>query len=222
MNFYYGLVEAATNAWGFVEETDPRVHQDMIFLTCDEWKQLLREQSQGRQIVQWDGEVFTAEPGRYYVDAEGWHKKTDEEFNNEKAAESRQNLINKCYEIKAAKAYGGVIINNMLVFETNQTAITNTVASMALMDDEGTASWKFYTIDGIPSVQQITKLQLAGIAKFGQAMINQCFIVEGAANQQLEQATVEQLINPEWVAAFEAQVQAAMDQVDNHLVVQFA
>ena len=114
MNFYYGLVDQATNAWGFVEETDPRVHQDMIFLTCDEWKQLLREQSQGRQIVQWEGEVFTAEPGRYYVDAEGWHKKTDEEFNNEKAAESRQNLINKCYEIKAAKAYGGVIINNSI------------------------------------------------------------------------------------------------------------
>lgn len=222
MNFYYGLVDEATNAWGFVEETDSRVHPGMIFLTTEEWQQLLREQSQGRQIVQWEGEVFTAEPGRYYVDSEGWHKKTDEEFNQEKANQARQNLIQKIYEIKAAKAYGGVIINNLLVFETNQTAITNTVASMALMDDEGTASWKFYTIDGLPSVQQITKAQLAGIAKFGQAMINQCFIVEGGANEQLAQATVAQLIDSDWVAAFEAQIQAAMDEVDNHLTVQFA
>ena len=222
MNFYYGLVDEATNAWGFVEETDPRVHEGMVYLTRDEWKALLAGQSRGLQICYYEGKVFNAEPGRYYLDEEGWHKKTDEEFNEQKANEKRQYLINKIYEIKAAKAYGGVIINNLLVFETNQTAITNTVASLALMQDGQTASWKFYTITGIPSVQVITKQQLAGIASFGQAMINSCFEIEGQANVQLQSATTEQLINEEWVAAFEAQVQSAMDEVDNHITVNFS
>ena len=70
----------------------------------------------------YEGKVFNAEPGRYYLDDDGWHKKTDEEFNNEKAAEKKQYLVNKIYEIKAAKAYGGIIINDLLVFETNQTS----------------------------------------------------------------------------------------------------
>ena len=222
MNFYYGLVDEATNAWGFVEETDPRVHEGMVYLTRDEWKALLAGQSRGLQICCYEGKVFNAEPGRYYLDEEGWHKKTDEEFNEQKANEKRQYLINKIYEIKADKAYGGVIINNLLVFETNQTAITNTVASLALMQDGQTASWKFYTITGVPSVQVITKQQLAGIASFGQAMINSCFEIEGQANVQLQAATTEQLINEEWVAAFEAQVQSAMDEVDNHITVNFS
>lgn len=222
MNFYYGLVDEATNAWGFVEETDPRVHKDMVYLTREEWQALLAGQSKGLQICYYDGKVFNAEPGRYYLDEEGWHKKTDEEFNNEKAKEKKEYLINKIYEIKADKAYGGVIINKMLVFETNATAITNTVASLALMSDTATASWKFYTVDGKPSVQKITKAQLAGIAQFGQSMINACFEVEGAANVQLEAATVEDLINDEWVTTFETQVQAAMDKIENNITIEFA
>lgn len=222
MNFYYGLVDEATNAWGFVEETDPRVHKDMVYLTREEWQALLAGQSKGLQICYYDGKVFNAEPGRYYLEDDGWHKKTDDEFNEDKAKEKREYLVNKIYQIKADKAYGGVIINNLLVFETNQTSITNTVASLALMADTASANWKFYTVTGVPSVQKITKVQLAGIAQFGQAMINSCFEVEGAANVQLEAATTEQLIDEEWVAAFEAQVQAAMDKIENHLTVEFA
>ena len=222
MNFYYGLVDEATNAWGFVEETDPRVTQDMVYVTEEEWKALLAGQSSGLQICYYEGRVFTAEPGRYYLDEEGWHQTSEEDFNRQKAEEKRQYLVNKIYEIKADKAYGGVIINNLLVFETNQTAITNTVASLALMSDEQTASWKFYTVTGVPSVQVITKAQLAGIAAFGQRMINACFEIEGAADNQLQQATVAQLNNPEWVAAFEAQVQSAMDEVDNHITINFS
>lgn len=221
MNFYYGLVDEATNAWGFVEETDPRVHEGMIYLTHEEWQALLAGQSRGLAIVYYEGRVFNAEPGRYYLDDEGWHMKTDEEFNNEKAAESKENLVNTIYEIKAERAYGGVIINNLLRFETNQTAITNTVASLALMDDEQTAAWKFYTLDGRPSVQQVTKAQLGYIAKFGQAMINQCFIVEGQYDTQLASATVEQLIDPEWCETFEASCRAAMSQVNNEITINF-
>lgn len=222
MNFYYGLVDEATNAWGFVEETDPRVHEGMVYLTTEEWQALLAGQSRGLQICYYEGKVFNAEPGRYYLDDDGWHKKTDEEFNNEKAAEKKQYLVNKIYEIKAAKAYGGIIINDLLIFETNQTSITNTVASLSLMPDGGSANWKFYTIDGKPYVQQITKVQLGQLAIFGQQMINECFAIEGTADAQLDQATVEQLIDAEWVEAFEAQVQTAMDAVNNHITVAFS
>lgn len=222
MNFYYGLVDKATNAWGFVEETDPRVHEGMVYLTTEEWQALLAGQSRGLQICYYEGKVFNAEPGRYYLDDDGWHKKTDEEFNNEKAAEKKQYLVNKIYEIKAAKAYGGIIINDLLVFETNQTSITNTVASLSLMQDGGSANWKFYTVDGKPYVQQITKVQLGQLAIFGQQMINECFAIEGTADAQLDQATVEQLIDAEWVEAFEAQVQTAMDAVNNHVTVAFS
>lgn len=221
MNFYYGLVDKATNAWGFVEETDPRVHKDMVYLTAQEWNALLAGQSQGLPICYYEGKVFNAEPGRYYVDNDGWHKKTDEEFNAEKADEKRKYLINRLYEIKADKAYGGVIINDLLVFETNQTSITNTVASLALMADDQQASWKFYTIDGVPSVQKITKQQLAGIAKFGQAMINSCFEIEGQANAELEKATTEQLIDDEWVKTFEETIKNNIDAVDNKITIQF-
>lgn len=222
MNFYYGLVDKATNAWGFVEETDPRVHEDMIFLTEEQWKALLDGQSQGLQICYYDGEVFNAEPGKYYLDEEGWHKKTDDEFNEEKAATKKAYLINKIYEIKAKKAYGGVKINNLLLFETNSTAITNTVASLALMSNDSTASWKFYTIDGKPHVQQITKQQLAGIAQFGQSMINACFQIEGQANTQLEQASIENLLDEQWVNEFENNVQTLMDAVPNTITIDFA
>lgn len=223
MNFYYGLVDADTNAWGFVEETDPRVHEGMIYLTTAEWQALLSGQSQGKPIVYYDGRVFNdEEPGRHYLDDDGWHRKSDEEFNAENAEKARQELIQYTYQCKADKAYKGVIINNMLIFETNQTAITNTVASLALMDDEGTANWKFYTITGAPTVQPVTKQQLGYIAKFGQNMINQCFAVEGTYNTQIEAATVEQLIDAEWVAAMKASIDAAMAEVNNNITIQFA
>lgn len=232
MNFYYGMVDEANKSWGFVEETDNRAWEDaehtvlkptMIFLTNEEWQAVLSEQSKGKAIVGYGGKCFGAEQGRYYTDEDGvWRKKTDEEFNNEKAAAKREELVQTVYQIKADKAYKGVIINDLLIFETNQTAITNTVASLALMPEEGTASWKFYTITGEPVVQQITKLQLAGIAQFGQDMINKCFAVEGQANETLKAATVENLIDSEWVENYTAQVQAAMDAINNHITVAFS
>lgn len=130
-------------------------------------------------------------------------------------------LVQKLYDIKAEKAYGGVIINDQLIFETNQISITNTVASLALMSDTGTSAWKFYTIDGQPVTQQITKLQLLGIAQFGQHMINQAFEVEGNFNQALAIATVEELNNPEWCALFIQEAQEAMDLVNNQMFVSF-
>lgn len=232
MNFYYGLVDEENKAWGFVEETDNRAWEDaehtilketMIFLTKDQWQQILAEQSMGRQIVGYNGECFTAEQGRYYIDDDGvWQRKTDEQFNAEKAAAKAKELVNTLYEIKAGKAYGGIIINEMLLFETNQTAVTNTVASLALMSDQATANWKFYTLQGAPSFQVVTKAQLAGLAAFAQNMMNQCFAVEGTYDAQLQQATVAQLTDDEWVATFVAQAQAAMDEINNNITINFS
>lgn len=231
MNFYYGLVDEENKAWGFLEETDNRAWEDeehtilkdtMIFLTEEEWQALLSGQSRGYAIASYEGRVFNAEPGRYYVDDEGvWQMKSDEQFNNEKAQAKAEELVNTLYDIKANKAYGGVIINGLLKFETNQTAITNTVASLALMGDSSTANWKFYTITGQPTVQVVTKAQLAGIAQFAQAMINACFAVEGTYDTQLQSATVAQLIDDEWTSAFVASAQAAMDEISNEITVNF-
>ena len=131
----------------------------------------------------------------------------------------RQELVTKLYEIKAEKAYGGIIINGQLVFETNQISITNTVATLSLMSDQGTTNWKFYTVTGIPAIQPITKVQLYGLAQFGQNMINDCFSVEGTYNAQLQQATVSQLNNDTWVKKFLKNAQDAMDEVSNEMTI---
>jgi len=141
---------------------------------------------------------------------------------DELAEIERQKLVTKLYEIKAEKAYGGIIINDQLVFETNQISITNTVATLALMGDQGTTNWKFYTIAGVPAIQPITKAQLYGLATFGQAMIDACFSVEGKYNVQLQQATVAQLNDEEWVESFIESAQEAMDAVNNHMSTTFA
>lgn len=224
MTIYYGDVVKETHSYGFVLEDDNRRDDTFIPLTEEEHMALLDEQSEGHEIVCYDGKVFTTtEHGRYYVDDDGvWQKKDDETYNKEQADKMRVQLVNDIYEIKAKKAYGGVIINNMLVFETNQTAITNTVASLALMSDTATTSWKFYTINNEPYVQLISKAQLAYIAQFGQEMINKCFAIEGKANEQLRTATVEQLVNTEWVDNFIKTVQTEVNNVDNTIAIEFA
>lgn len=58
MNYYYGLVDKENRAWGFLEEGDPRVTEDMIFLTEEQWQGLLDEQSSGKEIVFYEGRVL--------------------------------------------------------------------------------------------------------------------------------------------------------------------
>lgn len=220
---YYGEVDTENHGYGFVLEDDPRRQDDFIALTDEEHQELMDKQCEGLEIVCYDGKVFNAEHGLYYQDEQGvWCKKSDEEFNKEKSDKKRIELINTIYEIKAEKAYGGVVINNMLVFETNQTAITNTVASLALMSDTATTSWKFYTVNNEPYVQSITKAQLAFIATFGQNMINQCFTLEGKYNELLKSATVENLLDTKWVEKFVQDVKTEMAKVENNVTVKFA
>ena len=95
--FYYGLVDTENKSFGFLEANDTRVTTDMIPVSYELWSQLLDEQSEGKEIVCYNWEVFTAEPGRYYVDNSGvWIKKTDQEFTNEQLQlqnERRKNEI---------------------------------------------------------------------------------------------------------------------------------
>ena len=83
MKYYYGLIG---NSYGFVDEDDPRHEQQgLIELTEQEHQQLLDEQSQGKEIVCYNGQVITAEPGLYYVDDNNqWQKKDDNDYEHEK------------------------------------------------------------------------------------------------------------------------------------------
>jgi hypothetical protein len=139
---------------------------------------------------------------------------------SEQAIKKRADLVQTLYDIKAERAYGGVIINNAFKFETNQTSITNTVASLALMNNTDTSNWKFYTLEGQPVVYQITKAQLYAIAQFGQNMINECFKVEGEYNTDLAQATQDDLLSDSWIQEFIENATSAMETVVNTITVE--
>ena len=93
--FYYGIVDAETHSYGFLEEGDERITEDMIKLSADEWQELLDKQSEGLEIVVDNGQVIAAARGRYYIDDNGqWQKKTDEEFEQEQAKKRTQEFYN--------------------------------------------------------------------------------------------------------------------------------
>lgn len=206
--------------WGFLSPSDERLGEVLVKkqVTIEEHQQLLS----GGNIVYYDGEVFNADSDQYYLNDNGdFVKRDDEEYNQIKAGLKKEELIQYLYTIKADKAYGGVIINNAIKFETNQTSITNTVATIALMGDTDKTNWKFYTLNDEPIMIEITKLQLAGIAQFGKNMINACFAVEGNYIEQVKSATVAELISEGWVSQFKESAQTAMDQVNNKIEIDF-
>lgn len=61
-----------------------------VKLSDDEYFQLLDEQSAGRQIVMYDGKVFTCEYGLYKEENGEFIKKSDEEFTSEKTKIANQ------------------------------------------------------------------------------------------------------------------------------------
>lgn len=81
MKYYYGKIDIINHRYGFVEEGDSRIDAAFIELTEEAWQTLLNEQSLGKEIVSYEGDVFTADPGKYYVNESGdWQKRTDEEY----------------------------------------------------------------------------------------------------------------------------------------------
>lgn len=72
MTIYYGDVVKDIHAYGFVLEDDKRRDDTFIPLTEEQHMALLDEQSEGKEIVCYDGKVFTTnEIGKYYIDNNG-------------------------------------------------------------------------------------------------------------------------------------------------------
>ena len=206
--------------WGFLSPSDERLETALVKVEVSIEKH--QELLMNGDIVYYDGEVFNAQPNEYYLDEnKDFVKRSTSEYNQIIADETRAELVNMLYTLKAQKAYGGVIINDSFVFETNQTAVTNTVATLALMNDADTSSWKFYTKDGVPVMQTVSKAQLFAIASFGRHMIDSSFAVEGQYLATLENATVENLVSKTWVDDFVNSAQADFDGINNELVVSF-
>lgn len=91
--FYYGIVDTETHSYGFLEEGDERITEDMIKLSADEWQELLDKQSEGLEIAVDNGQVIAAERGRYYIDDNGqWQKLSDDEFKTKIAQEKEAAL----------------------------------------------------------------------------------------------------------------------------------
>lgn len=89
MSIYYGLVDKESNSYGFVSEGDTRYDESFILISNEYYNQLLTEQSEGKEIVYYNGQVFATEYGKYYVDENGvWCIRTDEEVaKNKRLAE---------------------------------------------------------------------------------------------------------------------------------------
>lgn len=86
---YYGLInfDDTLKDYGFLEKGDQRITEDMLEITEDQWQALLDQQAEGKEIVLYEGELFTAEQGRYYVDENYiWQKRTDDEYDAFKKA----------------------------------------------------------------------------------------------------------------------------------------
>ena len=124
-------------------------------------------------------------------------------------------LTQNTYLLKAQKAYGGVIVDEKYVFETNEISITNTVASLALMGTK--TDWKFYNLQGYPVSIELTKAQLTTIARFGRKMMEDCFKIEGSANYVILETPIEQINDAQWRNDFIAQIREQIEAVNNKI-----
>lgn len=221
-HMYFCKIKNADNSicWGFLSPSDSRLEEVLVKVEVSIPQQ--QELISGGNIVYYNGEVFNADSNEYYLNENNdFVKRDSDEYNQIIADAKKVELVQTLYDMKSNKAYSGVIINNALVFETNQTSVTNTVATLALMQDNDTSSWKFYSITGEPCMQTVNKAQLFAIASFGRKMIDDSFKVEGEFLQILEKASVENLISTTWIESFLANAQESFDNVNNKLEVAF-
>lgn len=70
---YFGFKENV--GYGFYDEN----FDGAVQLSDDEWQELLTEQSNGKDIVMFDGVVFASEPNLYYLDSNGIYQKYSSE-----------------------------------------------------------------------------------------------------------------------------------------------
>lgn len=138
-----------------------------------------------------------------------------------KAQEIQKELVEYNYEKKAQKAYGGIIINETYLFETNETSqsmITASLIGLQNAPDETTLNWKMYK-DNQPIVVPLTKIQLAQLFAFALDMINKSFGVEGVRNIELTTATVENFNDTVWVEEYKKATDLAFEEINNKIEV---
>lgn len=70
---YFGFKENI--GYGFYDEN----FDGAVQLSDDEWQELLSEQSNGKDIVMFDGKVFASERNLYYLDSNGIYQKYSSE-----------------------------------------------------------------------------------------------------------------------------------------------
>lgn len=138
-------------------------------------------------------------------------------YEKEQAEIIQKRLVEDNYQQKAKKAYGGILINDTYLFETNETSrsmITASLIGLQNAPDETTLDWKVYK-DNQPLVIPLTKVQLAQLFAFALNMINTAFGVEGVRNNDVANATVEQLNDDNWVQNFRKETELAFEQINN-------
>lgn len=156
-----------------------------------------------------------------------WDETTQTIINNpnyeqEQAEKIKNELIEQVnYPLKAQIAYTGVRFDyqgDELVFETNETSISmvNFTAMMAQQAQlSEITNWKCRkTVEPFEPVSvTFTMTQFQQLLAFASQMVLQAFAVEEQINLQIQQMTVEQLNNEEYVEAFKNQMAQAYLQV---------
>lgn len=141
----------------------------------------------------------------------------DPNYKTRKAQEKQKELAEYNYEQKAKKAYGGILINNTYLFETNETSqamITASLIGLQSAPDDTTLNWKVYMGD-IPLVVPVTKAQLAQLFAFAINMVNLSFGLEGERNKILANATIEELNNEQWVKEYKNTTDLMFNEINN-------
>lgn len=139
-----------------------------------------------------------------------------------KAQNMIKTLSEQLYQLKANKAYGGIILNGQYVFETNATSILMTTSKyMDVVNNPNLKKvqhWKCYTTDGVPVFLTFTREQFIAIRDFANNMIDtECFGVENKYTQKLAKATVKQLNSYSWLTKFKNDAIKEMSAINSNM-----
>lgn len=192
-------------------------HENKNFLqnTIDKFKPELK----GNPIFETDGLIID---GIIY---------SQEEYQKVQATKTRNELIEQVnYPLKAKVAYTGVRFDyegQELVFETNETSISmvNFTAMMAQQAGLSEISnWKCRkTVEPFEPVSvTFTMEQFQKLLTFASQMVLGAFAVEEQINLQIQELTIEQLNNVEFIETFKQQMELAYSQVNTKIENLFA
>lgn len=174
--------------------------------------------NQGLKIEETSIALYALLPNEIMVNNE---PTVDTDYEAKEAQKVQVELVEYNYEAKAKKAYGGILINDTYLFETNETSqsmITASLIGLQNAPDETTLNWKVYA-NNKPIVVPLTKVQLAQLFDFAFNMVTISFKIEGLRNEALAVATVEDLNNEQWVEQYKIATDFAFNQINNKIDV---